>query len=166
MHNRIWKWMHTWKIFQFNESLWILPRLFSNPRETISYLDTEDEGEGERQHDQQRGEPGQDESAWPGARGVSWNMMSSGENLIRRVQGVRSKYCCVIIVYGTASKSDQRKQFYYGSFYHGSQLLPECVFRAKIILGEAGERRWLLNGFLVANRNLWEWTKSKQSLPW
>ena len=65
-------------------------RLFRNPRETISYLDTEDEGEGERQHDQQRGEPGQDESAWPGARGVSWNMMSSGENWIRRVQGVRS----------------------------------------------------------------------------
>ena len=62
-------------------------RLFRNPRETISYLDTEDEGEGERQHDQQRGEPGQDESAWPGARGVSWNMMSSGEIGLEEYKG-------------------------------------------------------------------------------
>ena len=37
----------------------------------LSYLDTEDEREGQGQHDQERGEASEDESAGPGASGVS-----------------------------------------------------------------------------------------------
>ena len=58
------------KNLQFIESLWIF-QIIPPSAKTISYLDTEDQREGERQHDQQCGEPTEDESAGPGARGVS-----------------------------------------------------------------------------------------------
>ena len=95
----------------------------------------------------------------PGPVGSAENIKSSEEKWNIRGVGV-NKYCCVIIcVYGPASKSDQRKQFYYGSFYRAlsccqNLFLGQRLFEAA--QARPAEGRWRLNGFLVANRDLWD----------